>query len=672
MFIKIDIAQVGVGVNTHRSSVVTVIKKPCHFVVSFAGRDFGTSSGAKVYHPLKGRRDIPLTASSLTSDNVSSHEALASMIGYGFILKINPETGKSELWVDGVHARDFFETLEMRYRKMIVSGEELVVNNGGVVSEVLPAGETFLTSTVNEKIVSQADEEIIWPLAAGDERLTFVIKGEAGIDYQMFVEDDILRYTWRDKDTGLKGASGYLLVRSAIDEFTYTADILEGSPEWLKEGMTLALFGNLTNKERQGFIVLSARERTIAIYDGVNSARITPDNLKVLLGNLSGVVDPLFPEMKGSGLYSSRCYLKGSFFLRSGENLNTLIPQMSIEIDALPGKFAVKVEQSDFDELTGVVAGAEASISAVTKIVNDPDTGLAAVKSLVDLKATASDLNVVSGKVTTAEASISAHASILYDPVTKEPYPVSEIRLKANMIMVEGLLNVDGTIKTDALVCDGATITRLHAVSADIEGTITATSGRIYSLIMGDDYSSYMTDSALMYSGSSTKAFVGKNTANPVLGFDIPAWFEGANSDHTHQAGGAPNIGVYLRAQGTGYTTSPSNQGNHAAYISAGDIYGFAVNTKRLYYPEHNNITLHHGVTMYACYNNGSEMTINLPAPSVTQIGKIFHVKQMYRNVRINGTIYRLDPVDGVWLEDRIMATFINDGNYWHFAYSQA
>lgn len=518
MFIKIDIAQVGVGVNTHRSSVVTVIKKPCHFVVSFAGRDFGTSSGAKVYHPLKGRRDIPLTASSLTSDSISSHEALASMLGYGFVLKINPETGKSELWVDGVHARDFFETLEMRYRKMIVSGEELVVNNGGVVSEVLPAGETFLTSTAEEFVVSQDDEKIIWPLAAGDERLTFVVKGEAGIDYQMFVEDDILRYTWRDKDTGMKGASGYLLVRSAVNEFTYTADILEGSPEWLKEGMTLALFGNLTNKERQGFIVLSARERTIAIYDGVNSVRITPDNLKVLLGNLSGVVDPDFPELqqtKGGGLYCSHGFFKGTFVLRSGKRVETELSNLSRDITL-----------------------AETSIVANTTMISDVDSKLLTMQAEVALKASVSDIDSVTGRVNTAEASITVQAQKVLNLETGQTDMQSSIKLKADLIELDayvlstGLFESTGMIKAELIDADKLKVNTLYSnvgynKKIQVGGSIKGSLGQDVSICGIAGNPTYATSSGeLSFRSDFFLGFEDDNVNDPLLTFgDVAQYY---------------------------------------------------------------------------------------------------------------------------------------------------
>lgn len=337
--------------------------------------------------------------------NLSNINCLPSMVGYGNALITDPDTGEAHIWTDHIHSRQSFETLEMRYRKMIVSGEELVVNNGGVVESVMAASETILTTAGGkqggaaaalqdiEPIVTQGGDYIIWPLAAGQQRLIFTVKGEAGIDYQQFVPHDILRYTWRDATTGLKGASGYLTVYAVVNEFTYIADVIEGSPEWLQTGMTLALWGNLSDPARQGFIVLSARDKTVAIYDGVKSTAITAANLKVLLGNLSGIVDPAFGSrpLSGYGLYSQHCYLRGNFVLRStGRSVED-------ELGAVRNEFNASFEVAN-DKIE-------------SKVSNDT-----------------------------------------YNSYIKQT--AKEIALKADQVTIEGLLDVNGLIRADKIDTD--------------------------------------------------------------------------------------------------------------------------------------------------------------------------------------------------------------------------
>lgn len=294
---------------------------------------FGHSGTADRYghcirdpHPYGGDTAIPFTALNVASDVISSLKATPAMVGYGNAMVIDPDTGRAHLWTDHIHARQSFETMEMRYRKMIVSGEELVVNNGAVVEAVQAVGWGYLVARDGRAIVTQRGEYILVPNFAGDDLLTFTVKGEHGIDYQQFEPHDILRYTWRDSTTGVSGASGYIEVMHALSEFLYVGRVIEGSPEWLAAGMTLALWGNTVNPDRQGFIVLSARERTIAIYDGVRSSIIDASNLRVLLGRLDHVVDIAFsPEaLRGCGLYASNCYLSGDFLLRStGRSIDT-------------------------------------------------------------------------------------------------------------------------------------------------------------------------------------------------------------------------------------------------------------------------------------------------------------------------------------------------------------
>lgn len=88
--------------------------------------------------------------------------------------------------------------------------------------------------------------------------------------------------------------------------------------------------GNATDKDRQSYIFIDAEgsgSPKIAMYSEVDSYQKynAYSNLRVLIGKLDDIEDPLFPEMKGMGLLTDNCYLRGDFILRNGKDVGGLI-----------------------------------------------------------------------------------------------------------------------------------------------------------------------------------------------------------------------------------------------------------------------------------------------------------------------------------------------------------
>lgn len=211
---------------------------------------------------------------------------------------------------------------------------------------------------------------------------------------------------------------------------------------------------------------------------------------------------------------------------------------------------------------------------------------------------------------------------------------------------------------------------KLKASNAEISGHITATSGRLYHIALSNDQTSYMSEQGLMFTGETTKAFIGKNTISETAGFKVPAVFESSDTDLAHHSGGVPNIAIWANASGTGYTTAHGNRGNHALYMPLGDIAGFALYTKRLT----EGIDLDPLVSVYTCYNL-KDIILRLPRPENVKIGKVFYIRQMNGfNVKIKGGTPQYPVIHTNAATSEVdtggrgaTAMFINDGQFWSF-----
>lgn len=384
---------------------------------NFAAQDF-TARNATVEQEVKA--DKVYAKTKVISPFVSSPEFLAAMLGYGFGMYMD-ENGESHLHVDHGHFRGSFETLEMRYRKLLVSGEDVLVSSGGVVEEVLPTDQTFLNTPDGRLVLTQDRRKIWWP---SNGRVVFKLKGEPGIDIQQFDVDDILRYTWRDTQTGNSGASGWLRVKQCFDTFWYEGEVVSGSPEWLQKGMTLGQFGNYTKKDRQGFINISARDKHVSIWDEVNNHVLSPSMLKAYLGDLRYVTDVDFPMMTGFGLYAQSCYLKGVFVLKNGKRVDEEFERVETEFLILDGKIASKVSKQEFTSLW--TQEADAIVSTVSG---------EGFKSYILQKA-------------------------------------DKIELNALNVLVNGLLTVSGLIKADKIDTDKLTARSLDTRNSKGQGVL--------------------------------------------------------------------------------------------------------------------------------------------------------------------------------------------------------
>jgi hypothetical protein len=123
-------------------------------------------------------------------------------------------------------------------------------------------------------------------------------------------------------------------------------------------GDEVVLMGNTQNTERQNLLLLSATEDgrpRIDVMDGVKEKSFA-GCLRVRLGRLDGIEDDHLPAKKqptGNGLWGDNVYLRGTFLMSSGEDVETRIEATEAKIET-----AVEGLRQDFTEEKGYLTNA--------------------------------------------------------------------------------------------------------------------------------------------------------------------------------------------------------------------------------------------------------------------------------------------------------------------------
>jgi len=106
-------------------------------------------------------------------------------------------------------------------------------------------------------------------------------------------------------------------------------------------GQTFIRFGNTTNDQRQGSLLLDANDDDnpyMDIYDGVDSFTTSFDNIKVRIGNLEGIAEQgNIPADPGYGLYSDNVYLTGEMIITGGSTHDDIVDAAANATAALNG-----------------------------------------------------------------------------------------------------------------------------------------------------------------------------------------------------------------------------------------------------------------------------------------------------------------------------------------------
>ncbi len=127
------------------------------------------------------------------------------------------------------------------------------------------------------------------------------------------------------EDYGHEGEGEDMLAWVTFNNFT-SSFVENPTPEALiAEGDTFVRVDNIQDPDRKGIVQIVSVGTATPYMDVIHGLKTDPDNaLKARMGNLQGIVHPVFGHLLGFGLYSSNAYLTGDFVIaRTGESIDT-------------------------------------------------------------------------------------------------------------------------------------------------------------------------------------------------------------------------------------------------------------------------------------------------------------------------------------------------------------
>lgn len=144
-------------------------------------------------------------------------------------------------------------------------------------------------------------------------------------------------------EVGTEGEGEQMLAWVTFHGFTSTIE--DATPEALiTKRDTFVRVDNLTDPDRKGIIQMMTVGSDTPYIDIIQGLKTDPDNaLKGRLGNLQGIIHPLFGALRGFGEYLQNLYATGDFILRrTGESIDT-------KIQMLQNQFATRFSQTSYE-----------------------------------------------------------------------------------------------------------------------------------------------------------------------------------------------------------------------------------------------------------------------------------------------------------------------------------
>lgn len=245
----------------------------------------------------------------LTTNEITTPDFVSGLLGSGARLK------DGHLELNEITVRQRMNIFLLVYQKAMHQGGLLVLTPWGAeITEVVDGGSYY--------------------------KCKYDTKG--GKIIQPFILDDLL--LCQTFDSGNSKRYWRRVTSVGDDYFNLSKTDCEANSGIPTPGDEVFVFGNKTNVARQKALVLCAVGDDAPYYDtyeGINSFSLD-GKLCTREGNLSGIVDEVFGQLEGSGLYAKRAYLRGKFALDTGENIGEKITDLQTQINAVPGQ----IEQS--------------------------------------------------------------------------------------------------------------------------------------------------------------------------------------------------------------------------------------------------------------------------------------------------------------------------------------
>lgn len=178
-----------------------------------------------------------------------------------------------------VRIDEYLEVPELKYNRVTATDNELWATDAGVVNDVWRDDDGVFLVT---------------------------LKATEGENTICFEYKDILRGIYFT-DTGFQTV--FFEVTGIIDQTRFDCIALNDiAPQRF---MTLVRQGNKTNPSRQGSVYIDGLHKFLRVLDGVHDENITQQNIKVQLGDLSGINHPTFGQLSGFGALLENAYISG-------------------------------------------------------------------------------------------------------------------------------------------------------------------------------------------------------------------------------------------------------------------------------------------------------------------------------------------------------------------------
>lgn len=235
----------------------------------------------------------------------------------------------------GITSREVINSAGMPEEKWTAEFDNLVVRGGMKVYEMVVSqlvGENdnrvftgmlevdHYDPTTGKVYLDTNDGQTYNPFRTGDyimvQRFTYDTSETADVTkgYELIVED-----------YGSEGEGEDMLAWVTFNNFT-SSFVEDATPEtMIAEGDTFVRVDNVQDPDRKGIVQIVSVGTATPYMDVIHGLKTDPDNaLKARLGNLQGIVHPVFGKLLGFGLYSSNAYLTGDFVIaRTGESIDT-------------------------------------------------------------------------------------------------------------------------------------------------------------------------------------------------------------------------------------------------------------------------------------------------------------------------------------------------------------
>ncbi|WP_319505136.1 hypothetical protein [Bacteroides graminisolvens] len=279
-----------------------------------------------------------------------------------------------------------------------------------VVQKVVHQGGMVIRSAAGGKLKKVTDGGTYWK-CEHDSTDDFLLDDQ--VLCQTFTGVTVKRY-WRKVTSA--GAGYFNLSKTDCEAGSATPEV----------GDDVAVLGNRTNTDRQSAQIdcavgVNAPYRDD--YAGINSYSLV-GKLINRTGNLSGITDPDFGVLSGSGLYGSNVYLKGIFRLLSGKTVETEI--LDAQSKAINTAATDAQSKANAAQSTAISTAANDATSKANTAENNAKTYInstfttktefslqfAALNNSILSKVSQTDFNSLNTRVTSAEQKITSDAII--------------------------------------------------------------------------------------------------------------------------------------------------------------------------------------------------------------------------------------------------------------------